>query len=75
MVKAYHKRLNSDNEEERLTAARAWTKWELRFSHHFVILSPILPLTCLPAHIGWRLLDFINIQTRLRERLKIILPS
>jgi hypothetical protein len=28
MVKAYHSRLNSTDESIRLTAARAWSKWE-----------------------------------------------
>jgi len=29
LVKAYHKRLNSDDEKTRLTAAKAWAKWEM----------------------------------------------
>ena len=28
MMKAYSVRLNSDDEQTRLTAARAWSKWE-----------------------------------------------
>jgi proline iminopeptidase len=28
MVKAYHSRLNSDDEHTRITAAKAWSKWE-----------------------------------------------
>jgi proline iminopeptidase len=28
LMKAYHKRLNSDDEATRLTAATAWAKWE-----------------------------------------------
>jgi proline iminopeptidase len=28
MVKAYHSRLNSENEPTRLKAAKAWSKWE-----------------------------------------------
>jgi proline iminopeptidase len=28
MVKAYHSRLNSEDESIRLKAARAWSKWE-----------------------------------------------
>ncbi|KAJ9128173.1 hypothetical protein QFC24_000465 [Naganishia onofrii] len=28
MVKAYHKLLNSDNDEIRVNAAKAWSKWE-----------------------------------------------
>ncbi|KAG8839211.1 hypothetical protein FRC18_000067 [Serendipita sp. 400] len=32
MVKAYHSRLNSDDEATRLTAAKAWSKWELTTS-------------------------------------------
>ncbi|XP_024979546.1 proline iminopeptidase isoform X2 [Cynara cardunculus var. scolymus] len=32
-VKAYHKRLNSDNLETQYAAARAWTKWEMMTAH------------------------------------------
>jgi proline iminopeptidase len=32
MMAAYHKRLNSSDEGERLTAARAWSKWEMSTS-------------------------------------------
>ncbi|KZT52213.1 prolyl aminopeptidase serine peptidase [Calocera cornea HHB12733] len=32
MMKAYHKRLNSDDEKTRLTAARAWSKYEMSTS-------------------------------------------
>jgi len=32
MVKAYHKRLNSSDEQTRLVAARAWSKWEMATS-------------------------------------------
>lgn len=28
LMAAYHKRLNSDDEATRLTAAKAWSKWE-----------------------------------------------
>jgi len=28
LMAAYHKRLNSDDERTRLTAAKAWSKWE-----------------------------------------------
>lgn len=41
MMAAYHKRLNSSDEEERLVAARAWSKWEVRTILHslFCILK------------------------------------
>ncbi|MFS7979353.1 putative prolyl aminopeptidase [Helianthus anomalus] len=32
-VKAYHKRLNSDDLNTRYEAARAWTKWEMMTAH------------------------------------------
>jgi len=36
MVKAYHSRLNSEDEKTRLTAAKAWSKWEMETSKLFV---------------------------------------
>ena len=36
MVLAYHAQLNSADEETRLRAARAWTKWELSTSKLYV---------------------------------------
>ncbi|PVF98047.1 proline iminopeptidase [Serendipita vermifera] len=36
MVKAYHSRLNSEDEGVRLTAAKAWSKWEMNTSRLFV---------------------------------------
>jgi len=36
MVKAYHSRLNSEDEQTRLTAAKAWSKWEMATSRLFV---------------------------------------
>ncbi|KAG9121961.1 hypothetical protein FRC07_001855 [Ceratobasidium sp. 392] len=35
-MKAYHKLLNSEDEKVRLTAARAWSKWEMTTSKLFV---------------------------------------
>jgi len=32
MMKAYHKRLNSDDEKTRLAAAKAWARWEMSTS-------------------------------------------
>ncbi|KAL2512014.1 Proline iminopeptidase [Abeliophyllum distichum] len=32
-VKAYHKRLNSDDKETQYAASRAWTKWEMMTAH------------------------------------------
>jgi proline iminopeptidase len=32
MIAAYHKRLTSDDDEVRLTAGRAWSKWEMSTS-------------------------------------------
>jgi proline iminopeptidase len=28
LISAYHKRLNSDDEDTRVTAAKAWVRWE-----------------------------------------------
>ena len=36
LMAAYHKRLNSDDEKTRLTAAKAWSTWE------YVAPSPLL---------------------------------
>ncbi|KIM33373.1 hypothetical protein M408DRAFT_326105 [Serendipita vermifera MAFF 305830] len=36
MVKAYHSRLNSDDEQIRISAAKAWSKWEMATSRLFV---------------------------------------
>ncbi|CAG7855122.1 Probable proline iminopeptidase Short=PIP; AltName: Full=Prolyl aminopeptidase; Short=PAP [Serendipita indica DSM 11827] len=36
MVKAYHSRLNSDDEVIRIRAAKAWSKWEMATSRLFV---------------------------------------
>lgn len=35
MVKAYHKRLTSDDEKTRLDAARTWSQWEMMTSYLF----------------------------------------
>jgi len=36
LISAYHRRLNSDDQNVRLEAARAWTRWELATSRLFV---------------------------------------
>ncbi|KAF9449512.1 prolyl aminopeptidase serine peptidase [Macrolepiota fuliginosa MF-IS2] len=36
LMKAYHKRLNSDDEDTRSTAAKAWSKWEMWTSKLYV---------------------------------------
>lgn len=36
MMKAYHKLLNSNDDETRINAARAWSKWEMSTSRLFV---------------------------------------
>jgi len=32
LMSAYHRRLTSDNKEERLACAKAWSVWEMRFA-------------------------------------------
>lgn len=38
MVKAYHKRLFSDDEKVRISAAKAWSRWE------YVLFSSLAPV-------------------------------
>jgi len=45
IMTAYHKRLNSDDEKTRLTAAKAWSKWE------YVVPSPLLEVVNLGTSI------------------------
>lgn len=46
MVKAYHKRLFSDDEKVRISAAKAWSRWEYVFSPS---LSLILMQGCVDS--------------------------
>lgn len=60
LISAYHRRLNSKDEQERLKAARAWATWELSVSRLYVDPSHIaranddekfaLTFACIEAH-------------------------
>jgi hypothetical protein len=51
LIVAYHKRLNSDDEMTRLTAAKAWSKWEYVAPHlvgsRALRYTDRVPLECL----------------------------
>ena len=38
LIKAYHSRLTSDDDDKRLAAAKAWSKWEMTTSR--LIVNP-----------------------------------
>jgi proline iminopeptidase len=41
-IRAYHKRLTGDNEEEKLKCALAWTGWEMTTSEYIHLLFSLI---------------------------------